>query len=399
MEAPGLSTPTKEKTILSSLVNTYSRYPVEFVKGDGAYLYDASGKAYIDFLCGIAVTGFGHNNPEINAAAIEQINKFWHVSNLFESTPQRMLADKLIKISGLDSVFFCNTGTEAVEAAIKFARKYGEGKYEIVTALNGFHGRTMGSLSATAQEKLQEGYSPMLQGFNHVPYNNVEAVEKAITDKTIAVLIESIQGEGGINVPSKNYLTDLRLLCNDKNILLIVDEIQTGMGRTGKYFAYQHENILPDMITVAKGIANGIPLGAVICSDKIAAKITPGSHGSTFGGNPVAIAAANKVIDLLDDNMLNNISSLGKTLFNAIHGLHLDQIKDIRGKGLIIGVEFNENISAIEVAKKLLLEEGILVGTAKDSVIRLLPPFIITEKEIMKFLMSFKKVVSNLPSQ
>lgn len=397
MEAHGLSIPTKKKTDLSSLVNTYNRYPVEFVKGDGAYLYDASGKAYIDFLCGIAVTGFGHNNAEINAATIEQINKFWHVSNLFESTPQRILADKLIKISGLDSVFFCNTGTEAVEGAIKFARRYGEGKYEIITALNGFHGRTMGSLSATAQEKLQEGYSPMLQGFNHVPYNDVEAVEKAVTDKTVAVLIESIQGEGGINVPSKDYLTDLKLLCNDKDILLIIDEIQTGMGRTGKYFAYQHENILPDMITVAKGIANGIPLGAVICSDKIAEKITPGSHGSTFGGNPVAIAAANKVIDLLDDNMLNNISSLGKTLFNAMHGLHLDQIKEIRGKGLIIGVEFNENISAKEVAKKLLLEEGILVGTAKDSVIRLLPPFIITEKEIMKFLMSFKKVVSNLP--
>jgi predicted acetylornithine/succinylornithine family transaminase len=395
MEGRGLSVLTKEGTKSSYLVNTYNQYPVEFIRGDGAYLYDSAGKTYIDFLCGIAVTGFGHNNQEINSAAVEQMNKFWHVSNLFESTPQSKLAEKLTRISGLDKVFFCNTGTEAVEGAIKFARKYSEGKYEIITALNGFHGRTMGSLSATAQKKLQEGYSPLLDGFKHVPYDNIEAVENAITDKTVAVLIESIQGEGGINVPSKNYLTDLRLLCNDKNLLLIIDEIQTGMGRTGKYFAYQHENILPDMITIAKGIANGIPLGAIVCSEKIAEKITPGSHGSTFGGNPVAVAAANKVIDLLDENMLGNISSLGKKLFDALHGLHLDQIKDIRGKGLIIGVEFQENISAKEIAKKMLLEEKFLLGTAKDSVVRVIPPFIITEKEIMKFLISFKKVVSS----
>lgn len=380
----------------TALLNNYNRFPVEFVKGDGVYLYDIEGKEYLDFLCGIAVTGLGHNHPAIKAAVTEQINKIWHTSNLFESSLQIKLAEKLSAKSGLDYSFFCNSGTEAVEAAIKFARKFGKGKFHIITALNGFHGRTYGSLSATGQLKLQEGFAPLLPGFTHVPYNDIKEIEKAYNENTIAVMIEPIQGEGGINVPHENYLKEIRDFCNSKNILMILDEVQCGLGRTGKFFAYQHAGIIPDIVTIAKGLANGLPIGAVICSKEISDQIKPGNHGSTFGGNPIAVSAAIKVVNLIDEKLLKEIGSLGGTLVNSLHSLHLNKIKDIRGKGLMIGIEFIEGYQAKNIAGKLI-EEGVVVGTSGDTVLRILPPFIISEKEIVKFLSIFRKVVESLP--
>jgi predicted acetylornithine/succinylornithine family transaminase len=379
----------------SGLLNTYTRYPVEFVSGNGPFLYDVNGKEYIDFLCGIAVTGFGHNHPAIKSEVLKQINNFWHVSNLFTSTPQEELAGKLAERSGLNYVFFSNSGTEAVEAAIKFARKWGKGKFEIISTVNGFHGRTLGSLSATGQPKFWEGFKPLVPGFSHVQFGSIVAVYEKINSNTVAVIVETIQGEGGVNVAPEGYIKALRELCTEKEILLIIDEVQTGIGRTGKFFSYHYDNILPDIVATAKGIANGLPLGATICSKEVADEIKPGNHGSTFGGNPVAIAAANKVVDLLNEDKLKEIAQLGDTLQDALHGLNLSEIKNIRGKGLIIGVEFIEGISAKVVALKLL-DKGFLVATSGDSVLRILPPFVITQSELMKFLSALRTVVQEI---
>ncbi|MHB1688207.1 MAG: aspartate aminotransferase family protein [Ignavibacteriaceae bacterium] len=379
----------------SALLKNYNRYPIEFEKGNGFYLYDTSGKEYIDFYCGIAVTSFGHNHPKLKAAAMEQIDKLWHTSNLFSSSLQESLANKLSEKSGMGYVFFSNSGTEANEAAIKFARKWGNGKSHIISTLGSFHGRSFGSLSATGQYKFWNGFQPLLPGFSHVPYGSLSAVANAITPETVAVIVETIQGEGGVNEPPENYLKGLRKLCSEKNILLIIDEIQTGIGRTGKFYSYQHEEIIPDIVTSAKGLANGIPLGATLCSEEVAAVIKPGDHGSTFGGNPVAVAVANKVVDLLDKNVLEDIFSLGNILMNGLHGLHHPSIKYIRGKGLIIGVEFSDNVPAKKVASQML-DEGFVVGTAGDFVLRILPPFIITQNEIAKFLLTLKKIISDI---
>ena len=377
---------------MSGLLNTYNRYNIEFAKGEGAYLYDKYGKEYLDFLCGIAVTGFGHNHPEIKSAAINQINNYWHVSNLFQSSGQAELANKLCKRSGLDFVFFSNSGTEANEAAIKFTRKLGKDRKDIISTFNSFHGRSYGSLSATGQYKLWSDFEPLVPGFYHAPYGDIKAIEKTITEDTAGIIIETIQGEGGINVAPVTYLKELRSLCSEKNILLIIDEIQTGIGRTGKFFSYQHADILPDIVTSAKGIANGIPLGATICSEEIGKAIQPGNHGSTFGGNPVAIAAANKVVDLMDEKLLNKIQTYGERLKDKIKGLNLPQVKEVRGKGFMIGVELIDGLSAKKLAVELL-ENGLLVGTSGENVFRILPPFIIEEKDISKFLNIFDNVV------
>ncbi len=376
----------------SSLLKNYARYPVEFVEGKGANLFDDEGNSYLDFLSGIAVTGFGHQHKEITKAAEMQLNKLWHVSNLFEASPQEELAGKLTVATGLDSVFFCNSGTEANEAAIKFARKWGGEKKTIIAANGGFHGRTMGSLSATGQKKLWEGFTPMLPGFVFVDYNNIEQIKQSINENTCAILIEPIQGESGVIVPNENYLVELRKICDEKNILLILDEVQTGMGRAGKLFAHQWSGITADIITSAKGIANGLPLGAVICSEKITEVIKPGDHGSTFGANPVAIAAANKVFDLLTSEMLETINKKGTLIKESVQSIGLSLVKEIRGKGLMIGIELVEPL-----AKKIALEllnEKIVVGNSGDAVIRLLPPFIISENEIEKFIKIFDSVVS-----
>ncbi len=377
----------------SSLLNNYSRYPVEFVEGKGARLFDSEGNSYLDFLSGIAVTGFGHNHPEITEAAEKQLNKLWHVSNLFEASPQEELARKLTVSTGLDSAFFCNSGTEANEAAIKFARKWGDNRKNVVAANGGFHGRTMGSLSATGQPKLWEGFTPMLSGFTFVDFNNIEQIKEKITAETCAIMVEPIQGESGVIVPSDHYLQELRVICYEHDLLLILDEVQTGIGRTGKLFAHQWSVIKPDIITSAKGIANGLPLGAVICNQKVSEKIKPGDHGSTFGGNPVAITAANKVLDLLTADQLLNIDELGELLRKAIRGIDNKIVKSVRGKGLMIGIELTEPIAKL-IAKELLLDKKIIVGNSGESVIRLLPPFIISESEIKGFIEKFETVLA-----
>lgn len=366
---------------------------MEFAKGMGAYLWDTKGKKYLDFLSGIAVTGFGHNHPVIKKAVEVQLNNLWHVSNLFEASGQETLAQKLAVKSGLKSVFFCNSGTEANEAAIKFARKWGKGRSHIITAVGGFHGRTMGSMSATGQYKVWDGFQPLTPGFSYLPFGDASVLEDAYDRNLAAVMVEPIQGESGIIVPPKGYLKGLRQFCDKHDLLLILDEVQTGMGRTGKFFAHQWEELKPDIITVAKGIANGIPLGAAIVSEKVAEVITPGSHGSTFGGNPLAVAAANEVVDLLDDEMLLKIERSGNMLLNAIESLNLDSIKAIRGKGLLIGIELSEGYSAKKAAAQLL-EKGVVVGTSGDSVIRALPPFVISMEEIVAFTQALNEVLN-----
>jgi len=379
---------------MSALLKNYSRYPVEFVEGKGINLYDVNGTKYLDFLSGIAVTGFGHRHKEITEAANNQLNKLWHVSNLFEATQQENLAAKLTKKSGLHSVFFCNSGTEANEAAIKFARKWGGDRKTIIVANGSFHGRTMGSLSATGQKKLWNGFTPMLQGFKFVDFNNIDQIKEQIDKTVCAVMIEPIQGENGIIIPDDEYLPELKQLCNEKNILLILDEVQAGMGRTGKFFAYQWSNILPDIITSAKGLANGLPLGATICGKSVANTIFPGDHGSTFGGNPVAVAAANKVVDLLTEKQLLENYNNGETLKKEILSLKNPLIKTIRGKGLMIGIEFTKPVA--KVIAKELLKNKILVGNSGDTVLRLLPPFIITKDDIQKFAKIFISVLSKV---
>ncbi len=388
-----LNLPKEDAHKNTNLLQNYSRYYTEFIKGDGIKLYDANGKEYLDFLSGIAVTGFGHNHPYIKSEVQKQLDNLWHVSNLFTSTPQEVLSTKIANAAGIDKVFFCNSGTEANEAAIKFARKWGKGRSTILTTLGSFHGRTMGSLTASGQYKLWEGFYPLLPGFKYVPYGDLDVLEHFYNPDLVAVMVEPIQGESGIIMPPDGYLKGLRKFCDKYNLLLIVDEVQAGMGRTGKYFAHQYEDIKPDIITMAKGIANGLPLGAVALTDEVAQYITPGSHGSTFGGNPLAIAAANAVFDLLTEDLLIFIHNIGNYFKKELNSI-TKNIKTIRGRGLMLGIEFNEGISAKSIACTLL-EEGIVVGTSGDNVLRILPPYIVTEKEINTFIQKLTEVLNN----
>lgn len=382
------------ETVLNPhVLQNYARYSVEFVSGAGKHLTDAVGNIYTDFLCGIAVTSFGHQHPLITEAVSEQIKKVWHTSNLFQISLQEKVAAGLCAASGLDKVFFCNSGTEANEAAIKFARKWGNGRYEIIATEGSFHGRTMGALSATGQAKIQEGFAPVLPGFIHVPFNNSKAIENAITENTCAVLFEVIQGENGVVEADVEYVQEVRRICNEHNLLLIIDEVQTGIGRTGKYFAYQWSGVQPDMISFAKGIANGLPLGGVICNQKTADAIKPGCHGSTFGGNPIALAAASAVLSLLTEEKLTEITQLGGYFLAKLKELNHPLIKSVRGKGLIIGAEINEGIEAKKIAQGLL-DIGIVAGTAGNNTLRLLPPFIISEADIDFFLEKLSTVLN-----
>lgn len=380
----------------SALLKNYSRYDIDFDYGQGAYLYDKSGKEYLDFLGGIAVAGFGYNNSDIRSAVDAQLDKFWHVSNLFVSELQENLALKLAGKSGLDYAFFSNSGTEANEAAIKFARIWGNstGRNKIISTKGSFHGRSMGSLSATGQEKLWKGFEPMTPGFVFAEYGNLLSLENAYTDDVCAVILEPIQGESGIVVPADSYLQAVRDFCSEKNILMIVDEVQSGMGRTGKFFAFQWAEIKPDIITLAKSIANGFPLGATLCTSAVADFLVPGTHGSTFGGNPVAVAAANKVIDMITDDVLSANEKNGNNLKASIERISSSKIKEIRGKGLMLGIELAEGYNAKNLAKKMI-EKGVLVGTSGDNVIRLLPSYVINGKEIAKFVEIFANVLDS----
>ena len=361
------------------LMHTYSRPGFVIDHGNGCYVYDKDGKKYIDLVSGIATCPIGHGNKKLANAVKKQIEKVTNPSNLYYSEEQVILAEKLAKLSGLGKCFFSNSGTESAEAAIKLARKYTK-KPGIISTKHGFHGRTFGGLSATWKEKIKKPFKPLLSNFKHVDYGNAAAVEKAIGKNTGAVIVEPIQGEAGIIVPPKGYLKQLREICDKHKILLIVDEVQTSYGRTGKFFAYEHEKIKPDIVMLAKGLANGIPIGVTIAKEEIASSFKPSDHGSTFGGNPVACAAANFTVDyIIKNKLIANAEKQGDYFTKKIKSLKNKNIKEIRGKGLMIGIQIEGD--AKEIVKKCI-EKGLLINSPEKNVIRLLPPLIINKKII-----------------
>ena len=382
-------------------IPTYSRYPIVLRKGRGVKVWDVNGKEYLDLLAGIAVNVLGHCPRKVVIAVQKQVQRLIHVSNLYYTEPQLKLAEILIKNSFADRVFLCNSGTEANEGALKLARiymknKFSKERYEFIAAKNSFHGRSFGSLSVTGQEKYHQGFEPLLEGVKFVPFNDAKAIENSITDKTCAVILEPIQAEGGIYVPDKDYLKKVREICDKRGIILILDEVQTGIGRTGKLFAHEHYGVEPDIMTLAKGLGGGIPIGAILAKDKIAQAFAPKTHASTFGGNPVACAAAVATLEtILEDGYLleycQRISKYFLKKLNTLKEKYPDIIKEIRGLGLLIGVEFVSNVN--ELVKKCI-EKGLLVGTAGDgSVLRFTPPLIIEKDDIDEAISILDKAI------
>ncbi|MEE2766710.1 MAG: aspartate aminotransferase family protein [Pseudomonadota bacterium] len=371
----------------SHIMPTYARLPVTFERGEGVWLWDYRGDRYLDALSGIAVCGLGHCHPEVSRAIADQARILVHTSNLYSIPKQEELATALSRLSGLDSVFFCNSGTEANEAAIKIARLYGHRRNidlpKIVVMQNSFHGRTMGSLSATGNPAVREGFAPLVEGFLTIPFDDIDALKQVAIEHedVVAVLAEPILGEGGIRIPSTQYLSQVREICDQNNWLLMLDEVQTGIGRTGKFLAYQHSGILPDVCTLAKAMANGFPIGACMARDKAAAILTAGTHGSTFGGNPLACSAALAVIETLEsENLLSRATRIGNYLLNQF-SKRLDAnpaVKDIRGQGLMIGIELDRPCKEIVM---LALEQRLLVSVQADDTIRLLPPLTIDDEQ------------------
>lgn len=367
--------------------NTFKRYDAVFAKGKGAEITDTAGKKYIDLLAGVAVNLLGYNNPAVNAAMTAQIKKYTHTSNWFYSENQIKLAELLVKNSFGSKVFYVNSGAEATEVAIKIVRKWGmlhkNGAYKVITMRNSFHGRTIAALTATAQEKFHKYLKPLPEGFMYADFNDISSVEKLIDDKTAAVLVEPIQAEGGVLFPDKNYFKELKALCEKKNVLLIADEVQTGLGRTGKLFAYQNFGFEPDMMTLGKGLGGGLPLSAVIISEKLEDVYTVGDHGTTMGGNPVACAAGYAVLKQVNTkSMLKMALTKGNKLMKDLKKLNNPVIKDIRGMGLIIGVELTGD-NANEAAARAF-KQGVIINACKPNVLRLVPPLIITQKQADK---------------
>jgi acetylornithine aminotransferase len=370
-----------------SLMTTYARLPVAFAKGTGAYLEDTNGKRYLDALTGLAVCGLGHAHPAVTEAISSQAAALLHTSNLYEIPLQAELAVRLVRLSGMDNVFFANSGAEANEAAIKLARLHGHkrgiNKPAVIAADGSFHGRTMATLTATGNRKVHAGFEPLLTGFVRAPFDNVAAIEQIAANNAdvAAVLVEPIQGEGGINIPATDYLEKLRAICDANDWLLILDEVQTGNARTGKYFAYQHTSILPDVLTTAKGLGNGVPIGACLARGEAATLFQPGHHASTFGGNPLVCAAANAVVKTIEEEGLaERAAELGdrmlSRLANALKGDN--RIEEIRGKGLMIAIELNQDCSDL-VNKGL--DAGILINVTQGNILRLLPPLILSDEQ------------------
>ena len=394
---------TKELTN-KYIMNTYGRFDLTLVKGDGCILYDENGKQYIDFASGIAVNNLGYNNHAINSALIDQIKKLIHVSNYFYTEPQALLAEKLCKNSFADKIFFCNSGAESVEGAIKLARiyagKFSKRGHKVIAMQNSFHGRTFGALSATGQDKYHKGFEPLLEGFAHVKFNDFSAVEKLIDgaggEDYCALIIEPVQGEGGVNIADKEYIKSLRYLTAKNDIVLIFDEVQVGLGRTGKLFAYMNYGVEPDVMTLAKPLAGGLPIGAVLAKDKIAKAFEPGNHASTFGGGPVVTAAANAFIDeITKEDFLDEVLKTGDYIKSKLDELKLDFpefIKDVRNIGLIGAIEFYE-FKAKDVAVKLI-EEGFLTTAVQDKILRLTPPLIIKKGDVDLLIESVVKVLN-----
>ena len=383
------------------VAKNYGRYPIGLVRGKGMVVWDASGKKYIDFVAGLAVDNLGHCPPSVVDAIRKQSGKLLHVSNLYHIEPQSQLAAELTRLTFANKFFFCNSGTEANEAAIKLARRWfcdkGQPKrFEIITMNDSFHGRTMASLSATAQKKIHVGFKPLLPGFKYVPFNDITALKKAVTKKTCAVLIEPIQGEGGVNPAQKTYLKTLRKICNEKGILLIFDEIQTGFGRTGPLFAYERYKIKPDIITLAKALGGGIAIGAMGSTNKIIQSFSPGTHGATFGGNPLACAASLASLKTLTKKgFLQQASSQGDYFVKQLHYLkeNFSVIREVRGAGLMLAIELNQPGAKIVTA---CMKEGLLINCIQQNTIRFLPPLIITRKEIDLLIKTLSKIFTKI---
>lgn len=370
------------------LMNTYARQPVVLYKGRGTRLYDPDGKEYLDFVSGIAVNNLGHCHPNVTVAFQKQAQRLVHVSNLYYSEPQIKLAKLLVQHSFADKVFFCNSGAEANEAAIKLVRKYahdhyGPERFEIICMDGSFHGRTLATVTATGQSKYQKGFEPLVPGFRHVPFNDLEAVDKAITDSTAAVLVEPIQAEGGVQLPNEGYLSGLRKLCSDRGLLLVLDEVQTGIGRTGTLFAYEHWGAEPDIMTLAKGLGSGLPIGAMLAKESVAQAFGPGTHASTFGGNPLACSAALATLEVLLEEgfILDNCRRMGEYFLSRLKTLQQQHpcIQSVRGMGLLIGMELS--IDGKPIVEDCL-EQGILINCTLDRVLRFVPPLIIMKEEI-----------------
>jgi predicted acetylornithine/succinylornithine family transaminase len=373
------------------------------VRGKGTRVWDLEGKEYLDFVSGLAVCNLGHCHPKVVKAIRDQAEKLIHVSNFYYIEPQIQLASLLCKHSFADKVFFCNSGAEANEGAIKLARKYakektGENRYEIITMERSFHGRTLATLTATAQEKFHKGYEPLMPGFQYVPFDDVGALKNAIDPKTCAVMVEPIQGEGGVNCPSEGYLKALREICDEKGLLLIFDEVQVGMGRTGKLFAYEHDGVEPDMLTLAKSLAGGVPIGALLIKKRIADSFKPGDHASTFGGNPLATAAGIAALTtILEEGMLENCRKMGEYFLSYLERIRekFSFVKDVRGKGLILGMELKIEGSSIV---KEMMQRGILINCTMGNVLRFLPPLIVTQEEVDQVMKTLEEVFQGMGS-
>lgn len=380
------------------IMNTYKRVPLCLDKAKGAKVKDIDGREYLDFFPGWAVSGIGHCHPSVVAAIDKQDKRILHVSNNYYSEPQALLAETIIKNAFDGKVFFANSGAEANEAAVKLARKYGHdnGRFEIITMTKSFHGRTMAMITATGQEKVKIGFEPLPQGFVHVPFNDIEAVKESVTDKTIGIMLEPVQCEGGINMARPEYLKALRALCDEKDIVLIFDEVQTGMGRTGRMFCYQNYGVTPDVMTLAKALGGGLPIGACVASRKFQDVLTPGTHASTFGGSPIVCAAALSVFEAIGKfSLLKNTRKMSTYIKNGLERLKKKYhfIKEIRVLGLIIGVELS--VKGEEIYKECL-KEGLLINCTQDFVLRIMPPMTVSTAEADKAFAILDKVLSKL---
>ncbi|QKI88629.1 aspartate aminotransferase family protein [Thiomicrorhabdus xiamenensis] len=385
---------------MSKLMNTYARLPVSFVKGQGALLQDTEGKSYLDAVSGIAVCSLGHAHPAIAEAICEQSQTLLHTSNLYQIDKQQQLAEKLCDLSGMEQVFFCNSGAEANEASIKIARKYANQKGikhpKIIVMENSFHGRTLATLSATGNPKVHEGFYPLVEGFERVPFDNIGAVEALEQDSDIvAILVEPVQGEGGVHVPQAGYLKTLREICDRNDWLLMIDEIQTGIGRTGKWFAYQHDDIIPDVLSLAKALGNGMPIGATLAAKKATDILVPGNHGTTFGGNLLACSAAAAVINTLEvHNYIEHVAQKGEQLLQDFIEAFtdIDAVVNIRGKGYMIGIQLNQPCGELV---SQALEKGVLINVTRGDTIRLLPPFVMTQEQTQQLITVVSQLVKD----
>ncbi|MGA0033434.1 MAG: acetylornithine transaminase [Burkholderiales bacterium] len=372
---------------MSHVMNTYGRLPVTFERGEGVWLWDTQGKRYLDALAGVAVNAVGHSHPKLVAALRDQVGKLIHTSNIYQIAAQEKLADRIAGASGMDRVFFCNSGAEANEAAIKLARYYGHKKGvenpAVVVLEKSFHGRTMATLSATGSRKVQAGFEPLVTGFVRVPFNDLEAVRRvaASNRNVVAVLAELVQGEGGVSVCGDDYLKGLREICDANGWLLMLDEVQTGMGRTGKMFAFQHYGVMPDVMALAKGLGGGVPIGACVARGEAATLFQPGSHGSTFGGNPLACAAGLATLEIIEsENLCRNAAEVGSHIRTSLQRALAETpgVREIRGKGLMIGIELDRPCGDLV---KTALEAGLLINVTADNVVRLVPPLVISREE------------------